>query len=97
MIPSLKQGNGAVSFQVRVVPRASKSEIVGVEGDALKIRLQAPPVEGKANEALVKFLAERLAVSKSQIEILSGHTGRTKVVRVRGVTAQRLLAIIAPE
>ncbi len=94
MIPSLKESIGAVSFQVRVVPRANKSEIVGVEGDALKVRLKAPPVEGKANEALVKFLAERLAVSKSQIEILSGHTSRTKVVRVRGIQAGHLQAVI---
>ncbi len=96
MIPSLKESNGAVSFQVRVVPRANKSEIVGVEGAALKIRLKAPPVEGKANEALVKFLAERLAVSKSQIEILSGHTARTKVVRVRGIRPSHLQAVIPP-
>ncbi len=95
MIPSLKESNGAVSFQVRVVPRANKSEIVGVEGDALKVRLKAPPVEGKANDALVKFLAERLAVSKSQIEILSGHTSRTKVVRVRGIQASRLQAVVS--
>lgn len=94
MIPSLRESNGSVSFQVRVVPRANKSEIVGVEGDSLKVRLKAPPVEGKANEALVKFIAERLAVSKSQVEILSGHASRTKVVRVRGIQADHLQTLI---
>ncbi|MBM4467450.1 MAG: YggU family protein [Chloroflexi bacterium] len=65
---------GGVTFAVRVVPRASRNEIVGVQGDALKVRLTAPPVEGKANEALVAFLAQRLGVRKSQVEIVAGGT-----------------------
>ncbi len=78
------------TFAVKVVPRASKNQIVGMEGDAIKIRLNAPPVEGKANEALVKFLAETLEVSRAQIEIVRGHASRRKVVRVRGVTAEQI-------
>ena len=81
---------GGVTFSVKVVPRASKNQIVGKEGDAVKIRLKAPPVDGKANEALVKFLAETLGVTRSQIEIVAGHASRHKVVRVRGVTARQL-------
>jgi len=65
---------GGVTFAVRVVPRASRNEIVGVQGDALKVRLTAPSVEGKANEALVAFLAQRLGVRKSQVEIVAGGT-----------------------
>ncbi len=90
MIPGLKETKGAVSFAVRLVPRASRSEIVGIEGDALKIRLSAPPVEGKANEALVKFLAERLDVPRANVEIVIGHAARRKVVRIRGVTAAQI-------
>ena len=81
---------GAVTISIKVIPRASKNQIVGKEGDALKVRLNAPPVEGKANEALVKFLAETLGVSRSQIEIVAGHASRHKIVRVRGVTARRI-------
>ena len=86
----LKPSASTVTFSVKVVPRASKNQIVGKEGDALKIRLNAPPVDGKANEALVKFLAETLGVNQSQIEIITGHASRHKVVRVRGVTVIQL-------
>lgn len=79
--------SGAVTFAVKVVPRASRNEIVGVEGDALKIRLHAPPVEGQANEALIVFLAETLGVRRAQIEIVTGHLARRKVVRVHGAAA----------
>lgn len=85
-----REANGAVTFAVKVVPRASRNEIAGVEGDALKIKLTAPPVEGKANEALIKFLAELLKVSRSQIEIVSGEKSKHKMVRVRGVTAAQI-------
>lgn len=70
------------------MPRASKNQIAGVEGDAVKIRLNAPPVEGKANDALIEFLADMLDLSRSQIEIMTGHTSRHKVVRVRGATGK---------
>ena len=78
------------TFAVKVVPRASKNQIVGKESGAIKIRLNAPPVEGKANEALVKFLAETLGVRRAQIEIVTGHASRHKIVRVRGVTANQI-------
>lgn len=82
-----QSGSGVVTFAVKVVPRASRNEIVGVEGDALKIRLHAPPVEGQANEALIAFLAETLGVRRAQIEIVTGHLTRRKVVRVHGAAA----------
>lgn len=91
-----REANGAVIFPVRVVPRSSRNQIVRVEGDALKIRLTAPPVEGKANEALVKFLAEFLNVSRSQIQIMSGDKSKSKMVRVRGVTKAQIKDKIGP-
>ncbi len=91
----LKETNGAVSMTVRLVPRASRSEIVGSEGDMVKIRLSAPPVDGKANEALVKFLAEKLNVPRANVEIVTGQTSRRKVVRIRGVTAGQIEKMIA--
>lgn len=85
-----KESNGAVTFAVQVVPRASKNQIVGMVGDVVKIRLNAPPVEGKANDALIEFLADVLDVHRAQIEIVTGHTSRRKVVRIRGVTAKQI-------
>ncbi len=83
-----------ITLAVKVVPRAKRDEIIGVEGDALKVRLTAPPVEGKANEALVKFLASKLGVRRADVEILHGETGRHKLVRIRGLSATRLKAAI---
>ncbi len=83
------------SFLVRVAPRGRRDEIIGLHGDALKVRLTAPPVEGRANRALVKFLARQLGVPSGAVEIRSGHTGRQKRVWVRGVTAEEVRALAA--
>lgn len=84
-------------FLVRVTPRASRTAIVGVMGEgsqtALKIALQAPPVEGRANAALIEFLAEWLRVPRSSIAIVSGERGRNKAVTVRGRTAGEVAAL----
>jgi hypothetical protein len=87
---TFQESNGAVTFAVKVVPRASKNQIVGIEGDTIKIRLNAPPVEGKANDALVEFLADTLQVARKQIDIVTGQTARRKIVRVRGITASQV-------
>ena len=86
----ITSAEGGAAFRVRVVPRASKNEISGRQGDAVKIRLTAPPVEGAANQALIGFLADTLGVRKNQIEILSGHTSRDKMVCVVGLTPQEV-------
>jgi uncharacterized protein (TIGR00251 family) len=78
---------GAVTFAVRVQPRASRSALAGVANGALKVRLTAPPVEGAANEALVRLLADALGVARSAVEIASGQASREKLIRVHGVTA----------
>ncbi len=84
----ITEAEGGATFAVRVVPRASRNEIVGVHGDALKVRLTAPPVGGRANEALIAFLAKRLGVRKSQVEIGAGATSLRKLIRVIGLVAQ---------
>ena len=81
---------GTVIFAVRVQPRASKDEIVGEMADAIKIRLQAPAVEGRANEALIEFLAELLKTPKAAVRILNGERSRIKRVEIRGVTKQQV-------
>ncbi len=86
----LQPSADGVSFAVKVVPRARKDEIAGVEGTALKVRLNAPPVEGKANQALVRFLVARCGVTQADVEIVRGSTSRHKLVRVRGLTAGEL-------
>lgn len=87
---------GGVMLTLRIVPRASKNEVSGEMAGALKIRLQAPPVEGKANRALIDFLADVLDVPRRAIDIVSGETGRNKRVVIVGVTeaaVRRALAV----
>jgi uncharacterized protein (TIGR00251 family) len=90
----VNEGENGCTFRVRIQPRSSRDEIVGLHGDALKIRLTAPPVEGKANQALTKFLAKRLRVPPSDVEILTGHTSRQKRVRVSGVSSAAVRALL---
>jgi uncharacterized protein len=79
-----------VIFRVRVVPRASRSEIVGEHDGALRVRIAAPPVEGAANEELIRLLARELGVSRSAVEITAGHSGKLKTVRVTGLESSAL-------
>ncbi len=81
-------------FAVRVIPKSSKSEIVGEMGGALKIKINAPPVDGAANAELIKVLARRLKISKSAVEITSGQTSKRKQVRINGITRAALLNLI---
>lgn len=85
-----------VRFEVRVQPRASRSEVVGEQEGALRVRLTAPPVEGAANDALVELLARLLSVAKRDVRIVAGQTSRRKVVEVEGVTAEQVLALQPP-
>lgn len=85
--------NGAIVFTIKVVPRASKSGIVGAHDGALKIRLAAPPVDGAANEELIKTLAKYFDVNKGAVEIVSGTTAKTKQIRIAGANAEKLRQI----
>ncbi len=80
----------AVRFKVCIQARASRTEIAGLHGDALKIRLAAPPVEGEANAELVRFLAKRLGVTKSAVRIVKGEKGRQKMVEIEGISAEKV-------
>jgi uncharacterized protein (TIGR00251 family) len=90
----LQTQDGAVILPVRAQPRASKTEIAGALDGALKVRLQAPALEDRANEALCEFLAYLLKTPKSAVRILSGHRSRSKRVEIRGVTQQQVLALL---
>lgn len=75
---------------VRAMPNAPRSEVAGTVEDAVKIRIKAPPVEGKANKALVEFLAETLGLRRRDVELLRGETGRNKQLLVRGLSPDQL-------
>jgi uncharacterized protein (TIGR00251 family) len=81
---------GAISFAVKVHPRAKKDAITGQIGDALKLSLTAPPIDGRANEACIEFFAKLLKVPRSSVTIASGQTGRNKIIRVAGMSAEEL-------
>ena len=87
---TVNERDGAVSFAVKVHPRARKNAITGELGDALKLSLTTPPIEGRANEACIEFFAKLLKVPRSSVTIASGQTSRNKVIRVAGVTAQQV-------
>jgi uncharacterized protein (TIGR00251 family) len=88
-----EEKDGTVSFAVRVQPRANRDEIVGEHQDALKIRITAPPVDDRANQALRKLLASRLKVPLAAVRIASGERSRTKRVEIFGVTAAMIRAL----
>ena len=78
----------SVTFSVRVQPRASQSALAGDLDGAVKIRIAAPPVDGEANDELIRFLAKLLGVGRQQVEIISGATSKNKIVRITGVTIE---------
>lgn len=92
----VKESGDGVILRIQVQPRASRDEVVGPHGDALKIRITAPPVAGAANKHLLKFLAKKLQVASSQMSIASGATSRAKSIAIEGISAdkvrQRLIA-----
>ena len=85
----IREENGTIDFSVRVIPRSSRSEIVGEHDGAMKVRLSAPPVDGAANEELIKLVAKKLSVQKSAVVIVSGETSKTKRLRIDGVSAEQ--------
>ena len=87
---SIHESAGAVTFAVKVHPRAKKNAITGEVGDALKLALTAPPTDGRANEACIEFFAKLLEVPRSSITIATGQSSRNKVIRVTGISAAEL-------
>ena len=87
----MNETSDGIEVKVRVVPRASKNEIQGIHDNALKIRLTTPPVDGKANQALIRLLSKALSISKAQVHLVQGETNRQKTLRIIGVTKEQLL------
>lgn len=91
----IKETSDGVTFKVRVQPRASKNGLAGEYEGGIKVRLTAPPVDGEANHACLEYLAALFGVAKSKVELVSGHTGRNKLIRVLGVTADQARQILS--
>jgi len=92
---SIKETEEGVVFHIRVLPRASRCEIAGIQGDALKIKITAPPVDGKANDECIKFLSDRLGIKKSRISIIAGHASKNKKIAISGATERDMKAIFS--
>lgn len=87
--------DGRITLTLHIQPGAKTTEFAGLHGDALKIRLAAPPVDGKANEALIKFVAETLKLPKSAVILKSGQTSRRKVLKVNGSSREALAGLVS--
>ena len=83
-----------INIQVQIQPRSSKDQIIGIHDGRLKIKITAPPVDGKANESLIEFLAKTFKISKSKVEILKGHTSKLKTIKLLGVNENTYRSII---
>jgi uncharacterized protein (TIGR00251 family) len=81
----IRETEKGVTFQIRVMPRSPRCEVAGLQDGALKIRITSPPVEGKANDECIRFLADQLNIRRSQIEIIAGHKSRSKTISITGL------------
>ena len=86
----VEEHGGAARFAVRALPRASRTQLAGVYGDAVRVRLASPPVGGAANAELIAFLAKKLDVPRSTVRVVQGERGRDKVVEVDGISAEQV-------
>jgi uncharacterized protein (TIGR00251 family) len=86
----IHESAGAVTFEVKIHPRARKNAITGELGRALKLSITSPPIDGRANQACIEFFAKLLKVPQSSVTIASGQSSRNKVVRVAGLTAENV-------
>ena len=91
---TISEKDGSAVFSIRVKPGGKRNEVIGVHDGALKLSVTAPPVEGKANRAVTKFIAGVLGVAPSRVNIISGESSRTKRVKIEGLTAQEVKKLI---
>lgn len=88
----IQESEGGVQFRIKVQPRSAKNQVCGLQGDAIKLKLTAPPVDGAANEACLRYLADLLGVAVSRLRIVSGQTSKHKLIRVEGLSREQVLA-----
>ena len=81
-------------IKIKLLPRSSKNQIIGKEGDLFKVKVTSPPVEGKANKALVQLLAKNLGISKGRVEIIAGKNSRLKTLRIHGLSEKNITSLL---
>ena len=91
---AIRETEHGIILHVHVVPRSAKSEVSGVQGDALKLKITAPPVEGQANAECIRFLSNVLGIKKKQVKILGGHKSKKKTVAIEGIGRKDIEALI---
>ncbi|CAN5339254.1 DUF167 family protein YggU [soil metagenome] len=91
---NIVEKDGSITFAIRVVPRASKTEIVGMLDGALKVRIASPPVDGAANSELIRFLSKQLKVTKNDISIISGETSKNKRIKIANLSKSKFEELI---
>ncbi|MDO8683876.1 MAG: DUF167 domain-containing protein [Armatimonadota bacterium] len=84
-------------LKIRLTPRGSKNEILGWEGDTLRVKVTAPPVEGAANKACVDFIAERLGIKRGQVSIVAGDKSREKTLRITGMSEDEVRSVLSQQ
>ena len=89
--------NGGVLIDLRVQPGAGRNAVVGRHGDAIKVRIGAPPIGGRANEAVIELLAETLGVKRAEVSLVSGDSSRSKRVQVNGISVELATTILVPD
>jgi uncharacterized protein (TIGR00251 family) len=88
---NIQESREGVRIEVKVQPRSSRNQIAGEHDGALKVKLTAPPVEGEANQALIKFLARSLKISRKNVVLIRGETARNKLIEIKGLSKEKLL------
>ncbi|NTW05396.1 MAG: YggU family protein [Peptococcaceae bacterium] len=91
----IKDDQDGVTIRVRIQPRASKNQFAGILDGAVKVRLSAPPVDGEANDACIKFFSSFFKVSAGSVKILSGFTGKNKIIKISGLSTEDVLSRIS--
>jgi len=94
MLPCLQETTAGVVLQLRVQPRSSRNQLVGLQGDALKIKLTSPPVDGAANKACCTYLAKLFDLTKSEVELVAGDKSREKRILLRGISLQKAAEVL---
>lgn len=92
---TIRETKDSAIFDILVVPKSSRCELTGIQKDALKLKITAPPVNGKANEECIRFLADKLNIKKSRIAIIAGHKSKRKTIAVFGLKSKDVEAIIS--
>ena len=85
---------GRTIIRIKLIPRSSRTQIIGKEGDLIKVKVTSPPVDGKANKALIELFAKKLGLPKGNIEIISGKNSRIKSIRIHGLSLEKIISTL---